>query len=426
MNELLIKGGYVVDPASGFEGYADILVKDGKIEAVSTNITANHSVRIIDATNKHIIPGLIDCHVHFREPGLEYKEDISTGSRAAAKGGYTTVICEPNTNPTIDSPAMVDLLSERISKKSVINVFTKACITKGSLSEELTDIAALTKHKRVKALSDDGNPVFNDALMEKACKLSAQHSIIISPHCEDSPVYLNKIKENPNATRFPGEPYSHETDFAKRDIRYTEQARGRLHISHISLKNTLAAIQQAKERDIGKITCEVTPHHLLLDNSFRDKDGNTPKTNPPLRSREDRDALQRGLVNGILDVIATDHAPHTDDDLKKGATGFVGLETALGVLLAKLVHPGFITFKELIAKMSTNPARIFQINGGSLAEGMPADIAIVDINKEWTVDVNAFESKGRNCPFHGWRLKGKVSTTIIDGKVIVDNYRIQC
>ncbi|MBM4053922.1 MAG: dihydroorotase [Planctomycetes bacterium] len=426
MNELLIKGGYVVDPASGFEGYADVLVKNGKIEAVSSTIPVNPSFRVIDATNKHVIPGLIDCHVHFREPGLEYKEDICTGSRAAAKGGYTTVICEPNTSPTIDSPSMVDVLSERISKKSVINVFTKACITKGSLSEELTDIAALANHSYVKALSDDGNPVFNDALMEKACKLSALHSLIISPHCEDSPVYLSRRKDNPNATCFPGEPYTHETDFAQRDIRYAEQARSRLHISHISLKNTMTAIQRARERNIGKITCEVTPHHLLLDNSFRDKDGDTPKTNPPLRSREDMDAMREGLANGIIDVIATDHAPHTGEDLRKGATGFVGLETALGILLTKLVHPGIITFKELIGKMSANPARIFRINGGSLAAGMPADIAIIDINKEWTVDVNTFESKGRNSPFHGWKLKGNVSTTIVHGKVIVDNYKIQC
>lgn len=426
MNALLIKGGYVVDPASDFEGYADVLVKNGKIEAVSPNITTNPSVRIIDATNKHVIPGLIECHVHFREPGLEYKEDIRTGSRAAAKGGYTTVICEPNTNPPIDSPAIVDLLTERILEKSIIKVFAKACITKGSLSEELTDIAALAKNTRIKALSDDGNPVFNDALMCKACELSVQHAIIISPHCEDSPFYLNKIKDIPGATRFPGEPYSHETDFARRDIRFTEQAKGRLHISHISLKDTLAAIQQAKERGIGKFTCEVTPHHLLLDNSFRDKDGNMPRTNPPLRSRMDVEAMQNGLASGIIDVIATDHAPHTDDDLKKGATGFVGLETALGVLLTKLVHTGIITFKELIIKMSANPARIFQINGGSLAAGMPADITIIDKNKEWTVDVNAFESKGRNCPFHGWKLKGQVLATIVNGKVIVDNCKIQC
>ncbi|MEK6635179.1 MAG: dihydroorotase [Planctomycetota bacterium] len=425
-NDVLIKGGHVVDPATGLDGRSDILIKDGKIKAVSNDIKASNNTRVIDATNKHVIPGLIDCHVHLREPGMEYKETIETGSRAAAMGGYTTLICEPNTIPPIDSLEMVASLMEKVCQKSKVNIYTKACITKGLLGEELTDIEKLATDKRVRALSDDGNPVFYETLMKRACELAARNNIIISPHCEDSQISLDKAKENSNVAHFPGKPFCHETDFIIREIKYTEQAKGWLHVSHVSLKSSLEVIQQAKERHLAKITCEVTPHHLLLDDNFKNANGTTPKTNPPLRSKEDREALQKSLSNGVIDVVATDHAPHTHDDLKKGASGFVGLENALGVLLTKLVHPGILSLKELVRKMSTNPARIFKVNGGSLAVGMPADIAIIDMNKEWTVDIEKFESKARNCPFNGWKLSGQVVTTLVGGKVIVNNSQIVC
>ena len=425
-NDVLIKGGHVVDPATGLDGRSDILIKDGKIKAVSNDIKASNNTLVIDATNKHVIPGLIDCHVHLREPGLEYKETIETGSRAAAMGGYTTLICEPNTIPPIDSLEMVASLMEKVCQKSKVNIYTKACITKGLLGEELTDIENLATDKRVRALSDDGNPVFYETLMKRACELAARNNIIISPHCEDSQISLDKAKENSNVAHFPGKPFCHETDFIIREIKYTEQAKGWLHVSHVSLKSSLEVIQQAKERHLARITCEVTPHHLLLDDNFKNANGTTPKTNPPLRSKEDREALQKSLSNGVIDVIATDHAPHTHDDLKKGASGFVGLENALGVLLTKLVHPSILSLKELVRKMSANPARIFRINGGSLAVGMPADIAIIDMNKEWTVDVEKFESKARNCPFNGWKLSGQVVTTLVGGKVIVNNSQIVC
>lgn len=424
--EVLIKGGHVVDPATGFDGQADIFIKDGKVKTVSNDIKPNNHTRVIDATSRYVIPGLIDCHVHLREPGLEYKETIETGSRAAAVGGYTTLICEPNTIPPIDSLEMVESFMERVNQKGVVNIYTKACVTKGLLGEELTDIGKLAKDKRVCALSDDGNPVFYESLIKRACELAAQNKLIISPHCEDSQISLDKAKTNTNVAHFPGKPFCHETDFVIREIKYTEQARGWLHVSHVSLKSTLEVIRQAKERGIAHISCEVTPHHLLLDENFRDASGNVPKTNPPLRSREDREALQISLSTGLVDVIATDHAPHTHDDIKKGASGFVGLENALSVILTKLVHPGILSLKEVVQKMSTNPARIFNVIGGSLAVGMPADIAIIDLNKEWTVNVENFESKARNCPFNGWNLTGQVVTTIVGGKVIVDNGQIVC
>ncbi len=425
-NEVLIKGGHVVDPATGLNDHADILIEDGKVKTISKGITANSNARVIDAANKYVIPGLIDCHVHLREPGLEYKETIETGSRAAAKGGYTTLICEPNTIPPIDSLEMVESLMERVCRKSIVNIYTKACITKGLLGEELTDIEKLSKDRRVRALSDDGNPVFYESLIKTACELAARSNMVISPHCEDSQTSLDKAMGNANVACFPGKPFCHETDFIIREINCTEQAKGTLHISHVSLKNSLEVIQQAKERGIGKITCEVTPHHLLLDENYKNANGSIPKTNPPLRSHEDVEAIQRGLLNNVIDVIATDHAPHTGKDIKNGASGIVGLETALGVILTKLVHPGIITLKDIIQKMSTNPAKIFKINGGSLAPGMPADIAIIDMNREWTVEVEKFESKARNCPFNGWKLTGQVVTTIVGGKIIVDNCQIVC
>ncbi|CAG0940513.1 partial dihydroorotase, partial [Candidatus Brocadiaceae bacterium] len=340
--EVLIKGGHVVDPATGFDGQTDIFIKDGKVKTVSNDIKPNNHTRVIDATSRYVIPGLIDCHVHLREPGLEYKETIETGSRAAAIGGYTTLICEPNTIPPIDSLEMVESFMERVNQKGVVNIYTKACVTKGLLGEELTDIGKLAKDKRVRALSDDGNPVFYESLIKRACELAAQNKLIISPHCEDSQISLDKAKTNTHVAHFPGKPFCHETDFVIREIKYTEQARGWLHVSHVSLKSTLEVIRQAKERGIAHISCEVTPHHLLLDENFRDASGNVPKTNPPLRSREDREALQISLSTGLVDVIATDHAPHTHDDIKKGASGFVGLENALSVILTKLVHPGIL------------------------------------------------------------------------------------
>ncbi|MEB2308027.1 MAG: dihydroorotase [Candidatus Brocadiaceae bacterium] len=424
--EVLIKGGHVVDPATGLDGRMDIMIKGGKIQTISKDIEASNGTRVIDATSKYVIPGLIDCHVHLREPGLEHKETIETGSRAAAIGGYTTLICEPNTAPPIDSLEMVESFMKRVYQKSVVHIYTKACITKGLLGEELTDIDRLATDKRVRALSDDGNPVFYEPLMKKACELASRNKLVISPHCEDSQISLEKAKENTQVAHFPGKPFCHETDFVLREIKCSEQARGWLHVSHVSLKSTLEAIKQAKERNIAKISCEVTPHHLLLDETFRDANGNVPKTNPPLRTREDREALQKSLLNGVVDVIATDHAPHTQDDIKRGASGLIGLENALGVILTKLVHPGILSLKEVVRKMSSNPARIFNVPGGSLAVGMPADIAIIDMDKEWTVEAGKFESKSRNCPFQGWKLRGQVVSTIVGGKVIVDNGKIVC
>lgn len=415
---LLIKNGRVIDPASGFDAGCDILVKDGRIVKIQRRIAPTNDCEVIDASSKIVAPGLIDCHVHFREPGYEYKETIETGSRAAAKGGFTTVICEPNTNPPIDNIEMVKEVALRARRKSIVNLYTKACITVGSKSEKLTDIKALASHDRMVALSDDGNPVCTQELMLRAFELAAQCNIPISPHCEDSAFSLEKRMSNQYQGFSPSPPYTNETNFIIRDIGSAEKVHGRIHISHVSMAKSFDVIRAAKDRGKAQVSCDITPHHILLDENFVDSANRKPKTNPPIRSKEDLEAAKKALADGTVDVIATDHAPHTNEEVLAGTGGLIGLETALGLVLTKLVHTGVISIKDAIMKMSTNPSKIFGLKAGSLAVGMPADITIIDMDKAWTVDVNEFESKSRNCPFDGWSLKGKAAVTIVGGKVV--------
>lgn len=420
---LLIKNGRVIDPASRFDAECDILVKEGRIAKIQRRITPTNDCEVIDATGKIVAPGLIDCHVHFREPGYEYKETIETGSRAAAKGGFTTVICEPNTKPPIDTIEMVKDLMLRAQQKSIVNLYTKACITKGSKCEELTDIKALASHDRMVALSDDGNPVCTQELMLHAFELAAECNIPISPHCEDSAFSLEKRLSGQYQGFSPAPPYTNETNFIIRDIgcaesvRLRRSGRGHIHVSHVSMAKSFDVIRAAKERGKARISCEVTPHHILLDENFVNSANRKPKTNPPMRSKEDLEAAKKALADGTIDVIATDHAPHTTEEVLAGTGGLIGLETALGLVLTKLVHTGVISISDAIMKMSTNPAKIFGLKAGSIAIGMPADIVIIDMDKEWTVDVGKFESKSRNCPFDGWQLKGKAVATIVGGAI---------
>ena len=416
---LLIKNGHVIDPASGLDAECDILVENGKVARIQRRIAPANDYEVIDASGKIVAPGLIDCHVHFREPGYEYKETIETGSRAAAKSGFTTVICEPNTNPPIDTVEVVKELMSRVQRKSIVNIYTKACITEGSKSEKLTDIKALASHGRMVALSDDGNPVCTQELMLQAFELAAKCNIPISPHCEDSAFSLEKRLAGQYQGFSPAPPYTNETNFIIRDIDCAEKAHGRIHISHVSMASSFDTIRAAKDRGKARISCEITPHHILLDETFIDSANRKPKTNPPMRPRKDLEAAKKAIANGTIDVIASDHAPHANEEVLAGIGGLVGLETALGLVLTKLVHTGIISIRDAIMKMSTNPANIFGLKAGSLAIGMPADITIIDMEKEWTVDVREFESKSRNCPFDGWRLKGKAIATIVGGKVVM-------
>ncbi|MGR3219606.1 MAG: dihydroorotase, partial [Candidatus Anammoxibacter sp.] len=396
---LLIKNGRVVDPVSNIDSQMDILVKDNKIASVSINtqqdietelLSSNDSICIVDAQDKIVVPGLIDCHVHLREPGFENKETILTGTKAAANGGFTSVICEPNTMPPIDSAEMVDRLEEIAQKYSVVNFYTKACMTKGSLGTEATDIESLSRKKQVLALSDDGNPVINNDVVDMIFRKAKSAGIIVSPHCEDSPYTLNHKTKNPI---FSNAPYTNETNFIARDIEFAEKTGARLHLSHVSLKESVNIIKKAKAKNLTSITCEVTPHHFILDNTFVDINGNKPEMNPPLRSADNVKAMREGLSDGTIDVIVSDHAPHTLQDKENGALGVIGLETTLGLVIEKLVRNGILSIKDAIQKMSCNPASIFGINAGSLSVGMPADITIIDTEAEWIIDTEHFASK---------------------------------
>ncbi|MDD2889264.1 MAG: dihydroorotase [bacterium] len=408
-NYLLIKNGRVIDPANDIDANVDILIEDGVIDLVAPNIFQK-DVTLIDASNLIIMPGLIDVHTHFREPGEEQKEDIYTGSRAALAGGFTSVICEPNTKPRIDNSDILKKVIARGKEVGLINLYSSACITTDDKHSQLSNMRKL-KDSGATMFTDDGDPVIYSELMLNALIEAKKNKIMLSPHCESSgwaePI-TGKLKEEP------------EIFYVKRDIALVEKTNTSLHFAHISLEESLNAIRIAKSKGLN-ITCEVTPHHLVLDKSLEKKYGTLAKVNPALRKISDVKALQDGLLDGTIDVIASDHAPHTkaDKDLiwEKAACGMIGIETSLGVLLSELVHKNIIPLNTLIAKLTCNPARIFNLPAGHLAPSMPADITIIDLNKEWIVDANKFESKSRNCPFDKWKLKGKPVMTIVKGKI---------
>ena len=426
---LLIKNGYVVNPASELNGVMDILINDDRIESLydcqsgnSPSFLKSHKeIETIDAKGKIVCPGFVDCHVHFREPGFEYKETIQTGSKAAARGGFTTVICEPNTRPPIDTPEKVEGLMNIARDTAIINLYTKACMTTGSLGNEVTNLALLSTKNGVAAISDDGNPITDDKVCEQVFRLAKIHNLLISPHCEDSGHSLKRVNAK---KRFSNPPYTNEALYVERDIQCAERTGAHLHISHISLKESLKLIREAKQRSITEITCEVTPHHLVLDTDFIDTNGTNPIVNPPLRSKDDVFALREGLTDNTIDVIASDHAPHSLEDKNSGAFGLVGLESSIGVIFAELVNKRLLSFNDVVNKMSYNPSRIFGIDGGDISPGMRADLTIIDPDKEWFVNPEQFESKSRNCPFQNRELKGMAVYTIVGGRIVMNDGKL--
>lgn len=430
---ILIKNGRVMDPSANLDERLDVLIEDGRVTEVSSDIVPQGDAETLDATGCIVVPGLIDCHVHLRESGKkgeapetgEAKETIRSGTRAAAKGGFTTVLCEPNTTPPIDSWERANELQERISSTGFIKTYVKASMTVGMQGEIITDIEKLSAHPLVKALSEDGNPIVEEKLMDEVCRRAAKNNLPLSCHSEDSSFSLAKRSRKLGFR--PREDFHNEPNFIARDILLAEANRAQIHISHVSMGESLEVIRRAKARSRTLVTCEVTPHHILLDDGFRDPRGLRTTVNPPLRPREDKAALIEALKEGMIDVIASDHAPHREEDKKAGAPGFIGLETTLGLVLTKLVQPGIISLMHAIRMMSTAPSTIFHLKNGSLRKGVRADVAVIDTGREWTVDTGRFESLSRNCPFEGWRLRGRSVAVIAGGRTVMrDGELIRC
>ena len=421
---LLISGGLVVDPAQNLEEMRDVLIKDGRIAALEPPGTIPAEGReVVDARGLVVAPGLIDMHVHLREPGEEYKETIETGTAAAARGGFTAVACMPNTEPVNDSAAVTRFILDQAAKAGWARVYPVGAISRRSLGQTLSEYGEL-KAAGCVAVSDDGRPVMNALLMRRALEYARTFDLLVISHAEDLNLRGDGVMHEGQVSvrlGLRGMPAAAEEIMVYRDIRLARLTGARLHIAHVSTAGSVAIIRDAKRSEIG-ITAETAPHYFTLtEEAVADYDTNA-KVNPPLRSAWDRAAIIEGLADGTIDAIATDHAPHSvlekDVEFAEAAFGLIGLETSLGLSL-RLVHEGVLTLGQLIAKMSCNPARILRLPGGRLTPGSPADITLIDPHREWTVDVSRFASKSRNCPFQGWELRGKAVMTIMGGKVII-------
>jgi len=421
--DLLIRNGRVVDPASGTDGGLDVLIVDDRIADVRAGIRAE-AARTIDASGLVVAPGFIDMHVHLREPGFEEKETIRTGSRAAARGGFTTVCCMPNTNPVNDSLFVLESIRAEARKSAVINVLPIAAVTRGLKGTELTDMAALFRAGAI-AFSDDGRPIGDALIMRRALEASRSLGTLVIDHCEDKGLSADGNMHEGRYSRLcglKGIPAAAEEVMVVRDIRLAEMTGARVHIAHLSVKGAVRAVEEAKKRGV-QVTAEATPHHVLLTDALLERQDTNFKMNPPLRSAEDVEALVEAVKNGVIDAIATDHAPHTVQDKEaafaKAPFGVVGLETAVSLLLDRFVRGNIISLRRFIELLSTNPARLLGLtNKGRLTVGADADITLLDLGAETVVDRDKFESKSRNSPFHGWKLKGAAVMTVVGGKVV--------
>jgi len=417
----LIKNGRLVDPAQNLDGNLDLLVNDGVISALDPDIRIS-DVEVIDARGKIVTPGLIDMHVHLRDPGHEYKEDIVSGTRAAAAGGFTSVACLPNTAPVNDNIAVTDYILQKARTCGVVNVFPVAAISKGLKGESLTEMGELKEGGCV-AFSDDGRWVGNGDLMRRALEYARGFDMPIISHAEDFSISGKGVmNEGLVATELglKGIPWAAEDAAVFRDVILAEFSGARLHICHISTRGTVEIIRAAKARGV-RVTCDVTPHHLTLTEEAVRGYNTNAKMNPPLRTSRDLEALYNGLRDGTIDAVATDHAPHHKDEknveFDLAHNGIIGLETALPLVLT-LVDKGILNLSTALARMTAAPARILSLPRGSLKKGAVADITIFDPGKQWRVASECFQSKSRNTPYEGWTLKGRVFRTLVAGKTV--------
>lgn len=424
----LIKNGHVLDPASGKDGIYNIVVKDGIIAAVD-NDSHDEIDNVIDAAGCYVMPGLIDLHVHFREPGFEYKETIKTGSLAAARGGVTTVLPMPNTKPVIDSVEMVRRVNDIIKRDAVVNVLQVASVTMGQEGKVPVDVEAL-REEGVVAISEDGKSVMNAEVYREAMHRAADCGMVVLAHCEDkNMVNGGALNESAKSEELgiKGITNAVEDVIVARDILLAKETGCRLHLCHCSTKDSVKMIKIAKEDGID-VTGEVCPHHFTLCDEDIPCDNADYKMNPPLRGREDVEALKKGLKDNIMDVISTDHAPHSEEEKKKPISeapfGITGLETSLCLTYTELVLGGVLTPMQMAEKMSYNPARVIGIDRGTLLPGAVADITIMDKDKEFVIDRKDFVSKGHNTPFDGKKVKGKVMLTMVGGKIVYKENKI--
>lgn len=420
---LLLKNGRVIDPATGTDETLDILIDKGKFIAMKPRIEAA-SARIIDVSRLVVAPGFIDMHTHLRDPGQEDKETIRTGSLAAARGGFTSVACMPNTTPVNDNRGVTEYILSEAKKKAVINIFPIAAVSKNLEGKELTDMGDLVEAGAV-AFSDDGLPVRTSEIMRRALEYTKPLGTFIIDHCEEKSLTQDGVmNEGYYSYLFglPGMPSAAEEIIVARDLILAEKAEARIHIAHLSVKRAVDLIREAKRRKV-RVTAEVTPHHLLLnDSALEDYDTNL-KVNPPLRTKEDSDYLIGAVKDGTVDVFATDHAPHTLDEksveFDKAPFGINGLETAVSLLLDRLVNNKIISLSRFVEMMSTSPALILGLKTkGQIAVGADADLTVLNLNKDTIVDANRFKSKSRNTPFQGWKLRGAPVMTIVRGRIV--------
>ena len=445
MKPILIKGGRIIDPSQAIDTIADLLVENGVVRGIKESMAAPKAARVIDAAGLVVCPGLIDLHCHLREPGFEDQETIATGTEAAARGGFTTVCAMPNTNPPMDSRASIEFVMGTARQEGVVRVLPIGCVTKASKGVQLAEMAEMADAGAV-GFSDDGLPVSDSNIMRQALSYSSSQGLPIVNHCEVPELFKGgSMNEGwvSNRLGIRGIPGSAEEIMVARDIALAELTGGRLHLAHVSTAGTLELVRSAKERGVN-VTCEVTPHHLTLtEEAVLGSNGSTigntepgaslfapltpaaydtqAKVNPPLRSRHDMEAMVEGIRDGSVDFIATDHAPHNRVQklctFQEAAFGISVLETAVGSLMS-LVHAGEFTLPLMIEKLTSAPASFLGIDRGTLKQGAPADVTILDPDTEWVVDASRFASKGKNSPLDGTTLRGQVSATIVGGEVV--------
>lgn len=429
--ELLLKGGRVVDPTTGLDGLFDLRVVDGRVAEVGRELkpsAPDADCRRVDGCV--VVPGLVDLHVHLREPGREDAETIRTGTRAAARGGFTAVAAMPNTRPAIDREAMVRFVTERAAREGAVRVYPIGAITKERAGEELAEMGDMARAGAV-AFSDDGNAVMNAALMRRALEYAGAHGRPVIVHAEDKALVGEGVmNEGALATRLglPGIPAAAEEVMVARDLLLAKLTGCRLHVAHVSTAGSLALIRAAKAAGVA-VTCEVTPHHLFLTEEAVEGYDTAARVSPPLRTAADCAALQAGLCEGVIDAVATDHAPHTREEklveFGLAPPGLVGLETAVALLVDRMVRPGRLSWGEFVERCGAGPARVLGLSPNRIAPGATADLTVIDPEAQWTVEPGDFASKGRNTPFAGWTLTGRPVATVVAGRLVMWHGEVQ-